>query len=168
METALIVILAICLIGIIIWREFKLRGEKSFLERERDKLKYEKEGLTSELEKRFTKEDVERKVKEALNQSRAKIKGDVGEQMALLFPEFKWEAKDCRFIGDPIDFIVFQGLTEGDPQKIIFVEVKTGTSGVKKGNERNIKNLVESIKSQSDKVDWKLVQLRMETKQEKV
>jgi len=51
--------------------------------------------------------------KDAVKKSRAAIAGRVTEQIAPYLPEFKYNPKDARFIGSPIDFIVFDGLDEG-------------------------------------------------------
>jgi predicted Holliday junction resolvase-like endonuclease len=35
---------------------------------------------------------------------------------------------DCRFLAEPIDMMVFNGLSENKIDKISFVEIKTGAS----------------------------------------
>ena len=59
---------------------------------------------------------------------RAAIVGKVGEHLAplIIFPNYGINPKDIRFIGTPIDFIVFKGLSDGKPEKIMFIEVKSG------------------------------------------
>jgi predicted Holliday junction resolvase-like endonuclease len=120
--------------------------------------------LEKEIEQRLTREEVERQIDEALKGQLSSTKGKVSERVAPVFQEFfsKYKAADCWFIGNLIDFIVFQGYSEGDTEKIIFVEVKTEKSDLKP-NERKIRNLIENIRSQSDKVDWDLARLKMET-----
>ena len=69
-------------------------------------------------------------------------------------PEFKYNPKDARFIGSPVDLIVFDGLDEGDLRRIVFVEVKSGKSTLSK-REKLIRDAIEQRK-----VEW--VVLRVE------
>lgn len=64
----------------------------------------------------------------ALNRSRAVIKGQVAEQMAPFLPNFPANSAEVRFIGKPLDFIAFNGLSSGKIEDISFIEVKTGKS----------------------------------------
>jgi predicted Holliday junction resolvase-like endonuclease len=43
-------------------------------------------------------------------------------------PDFRFNPKDAQFLGRPVDFVVFDGLDEGQLRRIVFVEVKTGQS----------------------------------------
>ena len=45
------------------------------------------------------------------------------------FPEIPYNPKDARFLGTPVDFIIFDGLSEGEMNKVVFVEVKSGKTG---------------------------------------
>jgi len=177
MEIALIVVLAICLIVIVI-REFQWRSkyfnlEKSMI-KQIDEMKSEIERQKEEIERRLTRPEADELKKEAVKESleaqRRSVKGIAWEQITPLCPQFfsKYNPADCRFIGKPIDFVVFQGLSEENPQKIIFVEVKTGETGRLEGIEPKIKKLVESIESQSDKVHWDKVWLETKTEEQKV
>jgi predicted Holliday junction resolvase-like endonuclease len=49
--------------------------------------------------------------------------------------------QDARFIGSPIDFIVFDGLSEGYVKQIIFIEVKTNKSNLSQ-REKKIKEAI--------------------------
>ena len=57
----------------------------------------------------------DRRAKEAVAQSRAVLGGRFTEQMAPYLPEFRYDPTEARFIGGPIDFIVFPGLSSGEP-----------------------------------------------------
>jgi len=81
--------------------------------------------------------EVEKEIrKDALTRSRAVIKGRLAEQFAPFFAGFGYDPHDARFIGDPVDYIVFDGYTkvkegkEDVPIKIVLVEVKTGKAGL--------------------------------------
>ena len=82
---------------------------------------------------------------DALNRSRAVLKGKIGEQIAPLFDTFPFDVADARFIGAPIDFLVFNGYSDGQTEEIVLVEIKTGKSKLSK-RERNIKKVVDSGK----------------------
>lgn len=101
---------------------------------------------------------IKAEVNKALNSSRSSLKGKINEQMAPLFPEFasKYVAADARFIGSPIDFVVFRNLhtlaNGGDDRKeveIVFVEVKTGNKSLNP-NERAVRSAVENLRVRYD------------------
>jgi predicted Holliday junction resolvase-like endonuclease len=69
--------------------------------------------------------------------------GQVTEHLIPYFPDFKYNPKDARFIGTPVDFVVFNGLSEGNVKKIVFVEVKTGKTGNLTTRERQVRDVVE-------------------------
>ena len=62
----------------------------------------------------------------AIQQSRAVSRGQMYEQLVPHLPDFEFNPKDARFLGQPVDFVVFDGLDEGELRRIVFVEVKTG------------------------------------------
>ena len=73
--------------------------------------------------------------KRSLNQSRSTLKGRIGEQLAPLLPGFAYEAADARFLGDPIDYVVFDGRArfsgdeeDGEGLEIVLLEIKHGQS----------------------------------------
>jgi predicted Holliday junction resolvase-like endonuclease len=90
--------------------------------------------------------------KDAIGQSRAILGGKFVEQMTPYLPEFKYDPTEARFIGSPIDLIVFPGLSLDNPEEVVFVEVKTGKSKRLTSRERKIRELVES-----GKVRWELI-----------
>jgi len=69
-------------------------------------------------------------------------KGMFIEQLAPYLQNFPYNPKDVRFIGAPVDFIIFDGLSEGKDVSIVFVEVKSGRAGLN-ANERRIRDAVE-------------------------
>lgn len=91
--------------------------------------------------------------KEALERSRAVLKGKIGEQMAPLLPQFRHEPSDARFIGSPVDYVIFEGHSEGEPREVVFLEVKTGRSALTP-LERKLKEVVEG-----GRVRWETLEL---------
>jgi len=97
--------------------------------------------------------EIEKARKEAITQSRAVLGGKFVEQLAPYLPEFKYDPTEARFIGSPIDLIVFPGLATGNPQEIVIIEVKTGKSSHLTPEERKIRQLIED-----GMVRWELIQ----------
>ncbi|MDO8643104.1 MAG: Holliday junction resolvase-like protein [Candidatus Woesearchaeota archaeon] len=85
---------------------------------------------------------------DAIKRSRAVLSGQFTEQLAPYLPNFVHSPSEVRFIGKPVDFIVFKGMDEQNISEVVFVEVKTGTS--KLNNQQ--KNLKETI--QKKRVRW--------------
>jgi predicted Holliday junction resolvase-like endonuclease len=70
---------------------------------------------------------------------------NIGKNLEKIFPtlkDFKWEIPDTRFLGDPIDLIIFKGLSEGKVDRIDFVEIKTGKAPLNK-HQKSIKSAIE-------------------------
>jgi predicted Holliday junction resolvase-like endonuclease len=78
----------------------------------------------------------------AVAQSRAVLGGKFTEQMVPFFPDFRYDPTEVRFIGSPIDMIVFPGLARGEPEEIVILEVKTG-KGQLTPQQRKIRQLIE-------------------------
>ena len=79
---------------------------------------------------------------DAIKRSQSVIVGKVTEHVVPFLPDFPWNPKDARFIGSPIDFVVFDGLDEGRLRDIVFVEVKTATSPLS-AREKQIREAIE-------------------------
>jgi len=139
--TLIIIIVAIAILGIFLaYYLARLRFEMRFRQwQETEKQKWEVE--------------VEKACKAAIAQSRAVLGGKFVEQLAPYLPEFKYDPTEARFIGSPIDLIVFPGLAAGDPQEIVIMEIKTGKSSHLTPEERKIRQLIED-----GMVRWELIQ----------
>ena len=83
--------------------------------------------------------------KEAIMKSRAVLGGHFTENLAPYLPDFPFSPTECRFVGKPIDFIVFKGMDEKNIQEITFVEVKSGGSKLS-SQEKNLKQAIEKKK----------------------
>jgi predicted Holliday junction resolvase-like endonuclease len=81
--------------------------------------------------------------KSAVMQSRAVLGGKFTEQMVPFFPDFKYDPTEVRFIGSPIDMVVFPGLARDDPREIVILEVKTGRSAGLTPVQKKIRQLIE-------------------------
>jgi predicted Holliday junction resolvase-like endonuclease len=83
-------------------------------------------------------------VKARLKQSRAVLGGLVSEQMAPLLPGFPFDPGDCRFVGKPVDFIVFRGMHEKNIREVIFLEVKSGTAKNLNDQEKKLRDAIQA------------------------
>jgi len=86
--------------------------------------------------------------KDSVNRSRSTLKGKIAEQMAPVLPDFCYTPSDARFIGSPVDYIIFDGLTRVADEKqgeihIIFMDVKKGDGAALSRTQRIIRNAVE-------------------------
>src|SRR3989339_833680 len=81
----------------------------------------------------------------AIKQSRAVLSGQFSEQIAPYMPDFPYKPTEARFVGKPIDFIVFKGMDGKKIEEVVFVEVKTGQSQLSPV-EKSLKEAVENKK----------------------
>jgi len=58
-------------------------------------------------------------------------------------PNFPYHIKDMVFIGKGFDYLVLDGLSEGNLRQIIFLEIKTGRS-TQNRNERMIQQVINT------------------------
>lgn len=91
--------------------------------------------------------------RDAVSQSRAITRGQVFEQFAAYFPNFEFNPKDAQFLGKPVDFVVFDGLDDGEVERIVFVEIKTGGAALST-RERRIRDAI-----QDGRVEWRELRL---------
>ena len=80
--------------------------------------------------------------KRSVNTSRAVLKGKMAEQFAPILPEFRYLPSDAKFLGDPVDYVVFDGYTDfrdGDGTaediEVILLDIKSGGARLSKGQQ---------------------------------
>jgi predicted Holliday junction resolvase-like endonuclease len=88
-------------------------------------------------------------MKKALDKSveiqRPVLKGKISEQLYPIMYEKEGNLSDLRFLGSPIDYIKFEGLSDLDKTgkiTIKFIEIKTGNATLNK-NELAVKKAVQ-------------------------
>ena len=136
---AAIVIVVIILSIFVVYYFIQLKFERKFRQwQETEELRWQ--------------EEKERALKEAIAQSRAVLGGKFTEQLAPYLPEFRYDPTEARFIGSPIDLIVFPGLAAGDPEEIVIMEIKTGKSAQLTPQQNKIRQLIED-----GMVRWELI-----------
>lgn len=82
--------------------------------------------------------------KRSLNFQRGVVKGMVSEQLAPYLPDFPADLKasEAKFIGKPVDFIVFKGMDDNNISEVVFVEVKSGRQ-YSNNNESSLKRAID-------------------------
>lgn len=79
--------------------------------------------------------------KDAMDRSRNIMRGQATEHLAPIMME-DYSIKDFRFLGNPVDYIVFNGAsdvtdkTKDEIESIVFVDIKTGKSRLNKVQRR--------------------------------
>ncbi len=80
--------------------------------------------------------------KRSVNTSRAVLKGKMAEQLAPIMPEFQYLPSDAKFLGDPVDYVVFDGYTDfrdGDGSAedidVVLIDIKRGDARLTKGQQ---------------------------------
>lgn len=80
--------------------------------------------------------------KRSVNTSRAVLKGKMAEQFAPILPEFQYLPSDAKFLGDPVDYVVFDGYTDlrdgegrAEDIEIVLIDIKSGGARLTKGQQ---------------------------------
>ena len=115
--------------------------------------------VTKEFEKTWAEQESTIR-RDAADRSRYVLKGKIAEHMVPLLTDiFKYEPSDARFIGAPIDYLIFDGYTRvkdggsEEPITVILADIKTGGAKLNK-TERKIKEAVEA-----GRVRWETIHL---------
>jgi predicted Holliday junction resolvase-like endonuclease len=88
----------------------------------------------------------------SLKQSKVSINGKVGEQIASLIPILPYNHSDVRFLGSPVDLVVFDGLSGGTSEiNVVFVEARAGEKPGLNEDETRVKNAIDK-----KRVRWEL------------
>ncbi len=147
----IVVILLVLVLIFLFWKYSELKGVIENRSRE-----IFEQWRTTELEQQTNekakllfqdwKQTEEKNIREdAIKRSQAVIMGKVTEHLVPFFPDFKYNPKDVRFLGTPVDFVVFDGLSDSDVlKKVTFLEVKTGKSAGLSNRERHVRNCIET------------------------
>lgn len=83
--------------------------------------------------------------RDAIERSARTLSGKTLEKLVPFLDSFPHDPHDIRWLGDPIDFVIFDGQSSGNLKEIVFCEVKSGESKLSKIQQR-IRELVERKK----------------------
>ncbi len=113
-----------------------------------EKIREMKQGIK---EREYELRDLKKKIKMKSEKAAESINiGFISERLAPVMKDFKFEHNDCRSMGEPIDYIIFEGLSKkGIVTKMFFVDIKTGNARLNK-HQKNIKEVVEKKKVEFD------------------
>ena len=93
----------------------------------------------------WEKYEMQKALEKTVNLQRPILKGKISEQLFPILYEKEGNLSDLRFLGNPIDYIKFDGLSdlnEGRKIQIKFIEIKTGNAKLNK-NEEAVKKAVQ-------------------------
>lgn len=91
--------------------------------------------------------------KDAVKRSTSTVTGQVLERVAPHLPGFTYNPRDMRFFGDPFDYVMMPGYSEGEIQEIVILEIKAG-KGALNTRQRQIRNRISE-----GKVRWEVCHL---------
>ena len=96
---------------------------------------------------------------DAIQKSQSVIIGKVTEHVVPYLPDFAFNPKDARFIGSPVDLVVFDGLDRDSLEQIVFIEVKSSASASLTRRERHIRDAISAgrVRWQELRVDARRV-----------
>lgn len=100
--------------------------------------------------------------KRSVNTSRAVLKGKMAEQMAPIMPEFQYLPSDAKFLGDPIDYVVFDGYTDyrdgdgcAEDIEIVLIDIKSGGARLTKGQQAIAQAMAEGrVRFETIRIDF--------------
>lgn len=150
-NTILLLTVLIALVLLVLAVQKILVQNKVILQNERDIANIQ---TTMIQQKADFETDLEQKIKEAKkrsnNMQRNVLKGQIGEQFTPFIADFPYNPSDCRFLGEPIDYMIFQnlhacseGLADIEDVQIIIAEVKTGNARLN-ARQKIIKQAIEN------------------------
>jgi predicted Holliday junction resolvase-like endonuclease len=89
---------------------------------------------------------------DARKRSRAVSKGFMLEHVCPYLPNFTHHPRDARFLGDPVDFVIFDGIFgKGKVSRLTIAEIKSGSSKLT-ASEKSIQRAIEK-----GKVEFELI-----------
>ncbi|MBT3337266.1 MAG: Holliday junction resolvase [Anaerolineae bacterium] len=151
-------LIALAVIGVLLYILRQNKNAQKTLEREMQRR------INSEYRLLFEgwKKEYEKTIrKDAASKSQSTLIGKITEHFIPYLPDFPYNPQDARFLGAPIDFIIFDGMSEGELKEIVLVEVKTNKGSLSK-RERQLRDAVDD-----GKVKWIEVRRNVELESEK-
>src|SRR3974377_1069009 len=81
--------------------------------------------------------------KAAVQRSRSVLSGMFAEQLAPYLPDFPFSPTEAKFIGAPIDFLVFKGTAAQHSEEVTFAEEESGSARLNH-TEHSLKDAIEN------------------------
>jgi predicted Holliday junction resolvase-like endonuclease len=128
----------------------------------------EKQSLLKEKEDMLRAKDEDIKIREkeiredAIKRSKSVMLGKMWEQIVPHYrpTDFTFIPSDARFLGSPIDFVIFKGASEGEIEEVVFLEIKTAKSRMN-SQQVKLKKVIDSLGKDS-KVKWVTINIPIE------
>ena len=96
--------------------------------------------------------EIERARKQSVARSRYTIKGLIAEQLVPLLKGFTYEPSDARFIGSPVDYVVFNGYTamrdkgeSSETLEVVILDIKQGGANLSANQRRLLRRLKRGV-----------------------
>lgn len=89
----------------------------------------------------WKKENLPKIREEAIAASKRVTRGQITEHTVPFLVQGA-NPKDYHFLGNPIDYVVFKGMTDEEPIEVVFLEVKTGESRMNK-HQRKVRDAIK-------------------------
>lgn len=135
------ILVIITLIAVVIYLFSQLRQAQAQAQGKNENLIKDYEGKIREITVKH-QHDTEKARQQSVTTSRHTIKGQIAEQLAPLLPGFSYLPSDSHFIGDPIDYIVFNGYTDfrdkhilNDSFEVVILDIKHNTASLTEGQK---------------------------------
>ena len=90
---------------------------------------------------------------DAVARSKSTVTGQVMARICPHLPGFTYNPRDMRFFGDPFDYVVMPGYSDGEIQEIVILEIKTG-KGSLNTRQRQLRDRIAE-----GKVRWEVCHL---------
>jgi predicted Holliday junction resolvase-like endonuclease len=124
------------------WRQGEREDIETWKEQELRRLSEERAKILFETWRREEEGNIRT---DAVRRSQSVTRGKVTECLIPYFPDFPYNPKDARFLGTPVDLIVFDGLSDADEvQNVVFVEIKTGKAAGLSRRERAVRECIRA------------------------
>jgi len=136
------IIAIVLLIGTVLNQRDKIKDLEEIVQRWVDWSASYREEVLADAAAQMKKSEKDMRA-DAIARSQVVLKGKIAEQLAPFMPEFDYNPRDCRFLGSPIDYVCFEGLSDGELTDIAFVEIKTGKSRLSV-REYQVQQVIES------------------------
>jgi predicted Holliday junction resolvase-like endonuclease len=133
--------------------EIELGKSNALAEKIREENKTQLEKLSKELQVKYIQDieelkrlfkDSEKIIKlKSVSSSRRILVGKFIERFIPFLSKIPFIPSDMFFLGQPIDYIIFDGLHNDNIQKVVFLEIKTGEGKLTK-REKGLKEVIEN------------------------
>ncbi len=125
------------------------------------KIKAEYEQYIAELELEH-QQALAQAQKRSVNTSRAVLKGKMAEQLAPIMPNFHYLPSDAKFLGDPIDYVIFDGYSDfrdgdglAEDIEVVFMDIKSGGARLTKGQQAIAQAIAEGrVRFETLRIDF--------------